>query len=222
MSGRGYSLWLSKSHEKEHPEWHSRLRRLRVYDAFEVVKEMQAAGLEWGEGYRPPGRRALAEIIEGRMAEAVDDWLDGLDGSTLHDRRNGFYVRHLLTKLGDIELSVPRIPRFCPTGVPKNYAQRAPESAPEIDRAILAGFMLGPSTRKVGEVLLALFGRAVSAATVSQAAKTLDAAVAAFHARPPANRCKALMLDYRSSIPASPSSTAGCTGLETPRQGPQT
>ncbi len=39
--------------------------------AFEVVKEMQADGLEWGEGYRPLGRQALAEIIEGRMAEAA-------------------------------------------------------------------------------------------------------------------------------------------------------
>ena len=35
--------------------------------AFEVVKEMQADGLEWGEGYRPLGRQALVEIIEGRM-----------------------------------------------------------------------------------------------------------------------------------------------------------
>ena len=35
-------------------------------EAFEMVKAMQADGLEWGEGYRPLGRRALAEIIEGR------------------------------------------------------------------------------------------------------------------------------------------------------------
>ena len=42
--------------------------------AFEVVKAMRADGLEWGEGYRPLGRQALAEIIQGRMAEAVDDW----------------------------------------------------------------------------------------------------------------------------------------------------
>ena len=35
--------------------------------AFEVVKQMQAGGLEWGEGYRPLGRRTVAEIIEGRM-----------------------------------------------------------------------------------------------------------------------------------------------------------
>ena len=44
--------------------------------AFEVVKAMRADGLEWGEGYRPLGRQALAEIIQGRMAEAVDDWQD--------------------------------------------------------------------------------------------------------------------------------------------------
>ena len=31
--------------------------------AFEVVKAMQADGLEWGEGYRPLGQQALTEII---------------------------------------------------------------------------------------------------------------------------------------------------------------
>ena len=154
--------------------------------AFEVVKAMRADGLEWGEGYRPLGRQALAEIIQGRMAEAVDDWLDSLDGSAMRDRRNGSYSRHLLT-----ELSVPRTRRFCPSEVLRSYARRAPE----IDRAILAGFVLGLSTRKVGEVLLALLGRKVSASTVSRVAKTLDEAVAAFHARPLADRYKALMLD---------------------------
>ena len=141
--------------------------------AFEVVKAMRADGLEWGEGYRPLGRQALAEIIQGRMAEAVDDWLDSLDGSAMRDRRNGSYSRHLLTELGDIELSVPRTRRFCPSEVLRSYARRAPE----IDRAILAGFVLGLSTRKVGEVLLALLGRKVSASTVSRVAKTLDEAV---------------------------------------------
>ena len=159
--------------------------------AFAAVKEMQADGLEWGEGYRPLGRQALAEIIEGRMTEAVDYWLDSLDGMAMRDRRNGSYSRRLLSELGDIELSVPRTRRFCPSAVLKSYARRAPE----IDRAILAGFVLGLSTRKVGEVLLELLGRRVSASTVSRVAKTLDAAVAAFHGRPLANRYKALMLD---------------------------
>ena len=146
--------------------------------AFALVKEMQADGLEWGEGYRPLGREALAEIIQGRMAEAVDGWLDSLDGLAMRDRRNGSYSRHLLSELGDIELRVPRTRRFCPTEVLKSHARRAPE----IDRVILAGFVLGLSTRKVGEVLLPLLGRAVSAATVSRVAKTLDRS-GAFHRR---------------------------------------
>ena len=81
--------------------------------AFALVKEMQADGLEWGEGYRPLGREALAEIIQGRMVEAVDGWLDSLDGLAMRDRRNGTYPRHLMTELGDIELSVRRT-RRCP------------------------------------------------------------------------------------------------------------
>jgi putative transposase len=159
--------------------------------AFEVVKAMQGDGLEWGEGYRPLGRQALAEIIEDQMAAAVDRHLEQLQADEAADRRNGYYRRHLLTELGDIELSVPRTRRYSPVEVVRAYARRTRE----IDRVILAGFVLGLSTRKVGETLLALLGRKVSPNTVSQVAKTLDAAVAAFHRRPLQNRYQALMLD---------------------------
>jgi putative transposase len=159
--------------------------------AFDVVKAMQAEGLDWGEGYRPLGRRALEEIIEGQMAAAVDRYLDQLGAEDAADRRNGYYRRHLLTELGDIELNVPRTRRYSPRDVIRAYARRTRE----IDRVILAGFVLGLSTRKVGETLLALLGRRVSPSTVSQVAKTLDAAVAAFHRRPLQNRYQALMLD---------------------------
>ena len=47
----------------------------------------------------------------------------------------------------------------------------------------------------MGETLLSILGRPVSPATVSQVAKTLDSAVAAFHRRPLQNRYKVLMLD---------------------------
>lgn len=159
--------------------------------AFEIVKAMQADGLDWSEGYRPLGRHALEEVIEDQMAAAVDRYLDQLEADDPADRRNGYYRRHFLTELGDIELCVPRTRRYSPVEVIRAYARRTRE----IDRVILAGFVLGLSTRKVGETLLALLGRKVSATTVSQVAKTLDAAVAAFHRRPLANRYQALMLD---------------------------
>ncbi len=71
------------------------------------------------------------------------------------------------------------------------YARRAAH----IDRMILACFVLGLSTRKVAIALLPILGRRISAATVSQVAKTLDAAVAAFHRRPLKDQYRVLMLD---------------------------
>lgn len=159
--------------------------------AFALVKAMQMEGLGWAEGYRPLGRKALAEIIETEMAAACDRWLESLGEQETADRRNGYYRRSLMSELGDIELHVPRTRLYCPTKVLRAYARRSPE----IDRTILAGFVLGLSTRKLGEVLLCLLGRPVSATTVSRVAQSLDAAVAAFHARPLSNRYKALMLD---------------------------
>jgi len=159
--------------------------------AFEMVKAMQAEGLEWGEGYRPLGRQAVAAIIEEQMAAAIDRHLAQRDADDAPDRRNGHYPRHLLTTLGDIELCVPRTRRYSPAGVLRAYARREAE----IDRVILAGFVLGLSTRKVGETLLAMLGRQISATTVSRVAKTLDGAVAAFHRRQLKNQYKALMLD---------------------------
>jgi transposase-like protein len=107
------------------------------------------------------------------------------------DRRNGSYTRHLLTELGDIELSVPRTRHDNPKRIVRAYARRSGD----VDRMILACFVLGLSTRKVAEALLPVLGQRVSASTVSEVAKTLDAAVAAFHLRSLRNQYTALMLD---------------------------
>ncbi|MCP4306827.1 MAG: hypothetical protein GY788_18515 [bacterium] len=71
------------------------------------------------------------------------------------------------------------------------YARRAEH----IDRMILTCFVLGLSTRKVATALLPILGRRVSASTVSQVAKSLDAAVATFHRRPLTDIYPVLMLD---------------------------
>jgi transposase-like protein len=159
--------------------------------AFELVKGMQAQGLEWGESYRPLGRRAIAELVRGQMDQAIDEHLERMAVLDQADRRNGSYPRHLLTELGDIELAVPRTRRFAPIAVVRAYARR-PE---HVDRMILSCFVLGLSTRKVGEALLPILGRPVSPATVSTVARQLDTVVAAFHARPLTQRYRVLMLD---------------------------
>ena len=76
----------------------------RLPEAFEMIKQMRAEGLEWGEDYRPHAREAVAEMLEGRMHEAVDRHLERMSGGEGADRRNGFYRRWLLTELGRIEL----------------------------------------------------------------------------------------------------------------------
>ena len=159
--------------------------------AFELVKGMQAQGLEWGESYRSLGRQAIAAILQGQRVQAIDDPLDRMAALDQADRRNGSYRRHLLTELGEIELAVPRTRRFAPIAVLRAYARRAAR----LDRMILACFVLGLSVRKVSEALLPILGRPISPATVSTLAKQLDAVVAAFHARPLRDRYRVVMLD---------------------------
>jgi len=75
--------------------------------------------------------------------------------------------------------------------VVRAYARRGRD----VDRMILACFVLGLSTRKVAIALLPVLGRPVSPATVSAVAKQLDAAVAAFHRRPLRDQYRLLVLD---------------------------
>src|SRR6185437_13003434 len=159
--------------------------------AFDLVKGMQAQGLEWGEGYLCLGRDAIGAILRSQMDQAIDEHLDRMAALDEADRRNGSYRRHLLSELGDIELAVPRTRRFAPIDVLRAYARRPAQ----VDRMILSCFVLGLATRKVGEALLPILGRPISPTTVSTVAKQLDALVAAFHARPLKQRYRVLMLD---------------------------
>jgi transposase-like protein len=97
----------------------------------------------------------------------------------------------VLTELGNIILTIPRTRRFIPHGIIAAYARRVRE----IDHLILACFLLGLSTRKVGVALLSRLGEKISAQTVSRVATTLDDAVRAFHRRRITGCFRALILD---------------------------
>jgi putative transposase len=159
--------------------------------ALRIMKGMQAQGIEWGEDYRGATGEALKAVLAGHMAAAVDRHLAEMEVRGEADRRNGFYSRHLLTELGDIELEVPRTRHCSALQVIRAYARRARH----VERMILACFVLGLSTRKVATALLPVLGRRISASTVSQVAKTLHAAVAAFHRRALKDQYRVLMLD---------------------------
>jgi len=159
--------------------------------AMKMVKEMNAADREeWSGDHREFGRQAMAEFLKYRMKESIADHLARLpEGAS--DRRNGSYERHLLTEIGDILVTVPRTRAYIPIEVLQAYSRRSKE----VDRLILACFLLGLSTRKVGEALITILGEKVSPATVSRVSQTLDTAVKAFHKRRLSNVYRALIFD---------------------------
>ena len=159
-------------------------------EALETIKDMQQCG-SWGEDLSSASRAALAHVLRDAMDRDVDRYLSELASRGGEDRRNGSYERHLLSGLGDLALQVPRTRTYSAKGVLGAYSRRTRD----VDRAILSCFVYGCSTRKVGKALLAMLGERVSPTTVSRVAKTLDAAVAAFHARPLTNRYRALLCD---------------------------
>ena len=161
-----------------------------VKQAMRVLKHMNPQAEELAP-IHDLGRQALKQVLEGHMQQRIERYLGNVRLQAGMDRRNGHYQRWLLTGLGAVELAVPRTRAYSAVGALDAYARRERS----VDRLILAAFVLGLSTRKVGEALLVLLGERISATTVSRVAQQLDEAVAAFHRRPLANHYRAVLFD---------------------------
>ena len=161
-------------------------------EALKLIKEMNLRSRdEWAGDYRDAARETVANVLKDQMEERLARHLSWAFSKGIPDRRNGNYIRHVLTELGNVVLAVPRTRMFSPKGIIAAYARRIQE----IDHLILACFLLGLSTRKVGIALAPLLGERISPQTVSRVAQTLDEAVKAFHARRLTTRFRALILD---------------------------
>jgi putative transposase len=159
--------------------------------AIEILQEMNVEGYSYPTDYRQAARQAIADLLESRMQNRIDSYLDDLARRGGVDRRNGSYTRHLLTEIGDIELCIPRTRKFNPVTVIEKFARRAPQ----VERLIMACFLLGLSTRKVSKALLPILGERISPSTVSRVAKILDSSVASFHKRRLGDVYRVLLLD---------------------------
>jgi transposase-like protein len=167
-----------------HPAVHNVTQAMRMLKSFPVQHPDLAP-------IRELGQQAIRQSREAFMESRIDRYLGDVRRGDAPDRRNGHDRRWLLTGMGTVELAVPRTRTRSAVTVLETYARRERS----VDRLILAAFVLGLSTRKVGEALQALLGERVSASTVSRVAEQLDVAVAAFHRRPLANRYRALVFD---------------------------
>src|SRR5215467_5974617 len=138
-------------------------------------------GFEWEGDFKPMARQALKELLEKRLEEEMAEYL-GVSryehAPDRHDYRNGHYVRHLLTEMGDLELLV-------------RYARRCRS----VDKVLLACFCLGLSTRKAASVLAPVLGEKVSAATISRIGRGLDHEVSRYHGRALEDKYQYLFFD---------------------------
>ena len=160
-----------------------------IQQAFKEVKHMTID--TWQEECRLAARRAMKEVIEHRMHNGIDAFLEQMRTAGLPDRRNGSFSSHLVTEVGDLELRIPRTRTFSARSILQGFARRTAS----IERTILMCFLLGLSTRKVGPALLSILGEPVSPSTVSDIAKQLDRSVQAYHQRALSDHYEVLVLD---------------------------
>jgi putative transposase len=169
------------------------LKQATVRNVSRALKEINAFEME-GD-FKPKARQALKEILEKRLEDEMSEYL-GLSryehAADRLDYRNGRYVRHLLTEMGDLELLVPRSRKGkFPTKLFERYGRRCRS----VDRVLLACFCLGLSTRKAASVLAPLLGEKVSASTISRIARDLDKEVKLYHGRQLEDRYQYLFFD---------------------------
>jgi putative transposase len=158
-----------------------------------ALKEVNA--FEWEGDFKPMARQALKELVQEQLEQEMAEYL-GLSryehAADRHDYRNGHYVRHLLTEMGDLELLVPRSRQGkFPSRLFERYARRCRS----VDKVLLACFCLGLSTRKAASVLAPILGEKVSASTISRIARDLDQEVSGYHHRALEDRYRYLFFD---------------------------
>jgi putative transposase len=152
-------------------------------------------GFEWEGDFKPMARHALKELVQKQLEQEMAEYL-GLSryehAADRHDYRNGHYVRHLLTEMGDLAVLVPRSRKGkFPTKLFERYARRCRS----VDKVLLACFCLGLSTRKAASVLAPVLGEKVSASTISRIARDLDQEVSGYHDRALEDRYRYLFFD---------------------------
>ena len=138
-------------------------------------------------------KEALQEVLEGEMT----DFLGAAPGERTESRsgyRAGYYGRSLVTRIGKLELRVPRdrSGEFS-TALFERYAR----SEKALVAALAEMYVQGVSTRKVKAITEELCGHSFSASAISTINKGLDEALAKFANRPLDEAYPYLILDAR-------------------------
>ena len=131
----------------------------------------------------------LRDLLHGVVQELMSAEVDGIAGANYRERtpertnrRNGYRGRRWDTRLGTIDLLVPKLRAgsYFPAWLiePRRRAERA------LTAVIAEAYVLGVSTRRVDGLVQTLGIEGISKSQVSALAKSLDEQVAAFRNRP--------------------------------------
>lgn len=126
--------------------------------------------------------QVMAESLMGAEVEGLCGAAYGTRSPNRTNQRNGYRERRWDTRAGSIPLAIPKLRRgsYFPDWLlePRKRAERALVSV------VAESYVLGVSTRKVDELVRTLGIEGISKSQVSELAKSLDEAVAAFRGRP--------------------------------------
>ena len=132
--------------------------------------------------------RGLAELLERALNQVLESEITEHLGAGPHERtperrgrRNGHYRRCLTTRVGTLELEVPRDRDGT---FRTELFERYQRSEKALVLTLLEMVVNGVSTRKVARITRELCGRVFKRSTVSELSKQLDAQVEAWNERP--------------------------------------
>jgi transposase-like protein len=148
----------------------------------------------WGDVYGKT-KEAWKRLLEAESMRERDRYLGAgwyERSQQRQDYRNGFYERDYVTVFGTLRLRIARTRQknFLPPAL-KSFQRRADE----VMLLIREAFLRGISTRQVGRVIAILTQEPISAQTVSNVTRELDAAVKRFRQAPLNDEWVYLFLD---------------------------
>ena len=130
-------------------------------------------------------REMVREFAEQLMAADAQGRCNAGYGEVSPERinsRNGYRLRELDTRVGTIEVAIPKLRRgsYFPEWLfePRRRAEQA------LTQVVCQCYVEGVSTRRVDDIVKTLGIEGISRSQVSRLAKSLDAAVEAFRSRP--------------------------------------
>lgn len=126
--------------------------------------------------------RSFAETLMSADADALCGAAYGERSPERVNRRNGYRERDFDTRVGTVELRVPKLRQG--SYYPEWLFERRRRAERALVAVICECYVRGVSTRRVDGLVKALGMEGISKSQVSALAKTLDAEVAAFRSRP--------------------------------------